>query len=293
MNYYIIETMPSTEDSNPNTLNLDKLSTQEFVSTYLEEDQAVWKALDKAKLQISQALDLIYDQFKTIQDQLEPYDPTKPEPYKGPRLFYIGAGTSGRLGVLDASECLPTFSSHPDMVQGIIAGGDRAIRHPAEGAEDNAEAGKEIIEKSLTKNDVLVGISASGGAAYVIAALQAAQKIGAKTIAIANNANAITFNHCDAKIFLDTGAEILAGSTRLKAGTAQKVTLNILSTGLMVKLGKVMGNLMVDVQATNAKLKKRAIGLVKHLTNCSEYEALRALENSDYRVKKAIKYLGY
>lgn len=281
--------MSSTESQNPNTKNLDKLSTQEFVSTYIDEDKAVWVALEKASGSIAKAIDIIYSQFKTIKDQLEPYDPTKPELYNGPRLFYIGAGTSGRLGVLDASECLPTFSSHPDMVQGIIAGGDRAIRHPVEGAEDDEAAGYKIISKTLNSHDTLIAISASGSAPYVIGALKAAKDKGSRTIAMANNTDALSFKYAEHSIFLDTGAEILAGSTRLKAGTAQKITLNIISTGLMVKLGKVMGNLMVDVQATNAKLKKRAIGLVKQLTNCSEAEAVQALEECQYRVKKAVE----
>jgi N-acetylmuramic acid 6-phosphate etherase len=178
------------------------------------------------------------------------------------------------------------------MVQGIIAGGDRAIRHPVEGAEDDEEAGYKVITETLTAQDTLIAISASGGAPYVIGALKAAKDKGCKTIAMANNPDALSFKYAEHYIFLDTGAEILAGSTRLKAGTAQKITLNMISTGLMVKLGKVIGNLMVDVQATNAKLKKRAIELVKHLTNCSEAEAIQALENSQYRVKKAIKWLS-
>ncbi len=284
--------MSNTESQNPNTKNLDKLSTEEFVSTWINEDKAVWTALDKASTQIAKAIDIIYNQFKAIQDELEPYDPGHPTIYKGPRLFYIGAGTSGRLGVLDASECLPTFSSHPDMVQGIIAGGDKAIRHPVEGAEDDEAAGYKIISETLNPQDTLVAVSASGGAPYVIGALKAAKEKGAKTIAIANNPDALSFKYAEHYIFLDTGAEVLAGSTRLKAGTAQKITLNMISTGLMVKLGKVIGNLMVDVQATNIKLKKRAIGLVKHLNNCSEEEAIEALEKCQYKVKKCLSDRG-
>ena len=180
--------------------------------------------------------------------------------YQGPRLFYIGAGTSGRLGVLDASECPPTFSTHPDMVQGLIAGGDVALRNAVEGAEDDEIAGEKLIQQCLiSPKDILIGISASGGAPFVISALKTARERGATTIAIANNPNATIFGYCDQKILLETGPEILAGSTRLKAGTAQKICLNIISTGLMVKLGKTYGNLMVDLKASNSKLKKRAL----------------------------------
>ncbi len=283
--------MTNTESANPNTANLDKLSTQEFVNVFLQEDQAVWRALEKAKTEITAAIDLVYKNFIGIEETIEPYNPHEPKPYNGPKIFYLGAGTSGRLGVLDAVECLPTFSAHPEMIQGIIAGGERAITKAVEGAEDDAEAGKRIVEEKLNANDVLIGISASGGAAYVIAALEAARRLGAKTIAISNNPDALSFQYCDQRIFLDTGAEVLAGSTRLKAGTSQKITLNMISTGLMVKLGKVIGNLMVDVQATNIKLRKRAINLVMKITGCKEAEAIQALEKCQYGVKKAINII--
>ena len=211
------------------------------------------------------------------------------EPYQGARLFYVGAGTSGRLGVLDASECPPTFSTHPDMVQGLIAGGDFALRNAVEGAEDDEIAGKELIQhRIINSKDIVIGISASGGAPFVISALKTARERGATTIAIANNPNATIFGYCDQKILLETGPEILAGSTRLKAGTAQKICLNIISTGLMVKLGKTYGNLMVDLKASNSKLKKRALDLVTKILGCDEAKALKLLQENEYKVKKAV-----
>lgn len=279
--------MSQTEKPNPNSTNLDQLSSLDYVQLHIKEEQAVWQALNKADRQIAQAIDLIAEIFK---NEYNAADGTlQVGSYSGPRLFYVGAGTSGRLGVLDASECPPTFSTHPDMVQGLIAGGDTALRNAVEGAEDDEIAGIELIKQRLINStDIVIGISASGGAPYVIAALKTAREIGAKTIAIANNSKALLFDHCDHKILLDTGPEILAGSTRLKAGTSQKICLNIISTGLMVKLGKTYGNLMVDLRATNTKLKKRAIGLVTTILACDEQRAIELLEENEYKVKKAV-----
>lgn len=275
--------MKKTETINTNTQDLDLLSAEDFVSLFLKEDEQVGRALNQAKTEIATALDLIVERFFAN----DFYAKSQAEKYSGPRLFYIGAGTSGRLGVLDASECPPTFSAHPEMVQGIIAGGDKAIRNSAEGAEDDEAAGYKIISETLTAEDTLVAVSASGGAPYVIGALKAAKEKSALRIAVANNSDAEIFNYCDQRVFLETGAEILGGSTRLKAGTSQKILLNILSTGLMTKLGKVYSNLMVDVKASNKKLVKRAINLVKEITNCSEAEAIEALQASEYKVKNA------
>lgn len=280
--------MSKTESINSNTQNLDQLDSEGFVKLYLEEDKAVWAALNKAQNQIAKAIDLIYKNFENSSAHLDPYNPQKPSNYKGPRVFYIGAGTSGRLGILDASECLPTFSVHPDMIQGIIAGGQGAMFKSVEGAEDDEEAGYKIISETLTKEDTLVGISANGGAPYVIGALKAAKDKGSKTIAIANNSEAKIFSYCDQQILLDTGAEVLSGSTRLKAGTAQKITLNMISTGLMIKLGKVYGNLMVDLQATNIKLVRRATNLVMQITGCDSDTATAALKESNFKVKHAV-----
>lgn len=280
--------MSKTESINPNTQSLDQLGSLDFVELYLNEDKEVWVALNKASGQIAKAIDLIYDAFKNSTAYLEPYNAQKPSFYNGPRLFYIGAGTSGRLGVLDAVECLPTFSVDPEMIQGIIAGGQSAMFRAVEGAEDDENAGIEIIEETLTKDDILVAISANGAAPYVLGALKAARNKGSKTIAIANNKEAEIFALSDHHIFLDTGAEILSGSTRLKAGTAQKITLNMISTGLMVRLGKVYSNLMVDLQATNAKLIRRAVNLVTEITDCDDTRALAILKESNYKVKQAV-----
>ena len=213
--------MSQTESANPNSLNLDQLSSTGYVQLHIEEEQKVLQALDAAEPQITAALDAIYKNLKDAD--------LEAQPYQGPRLFYVGAGTSGRLGVLDASECPPTFSSEPEMVQGLIAGGDSALRNAIEGAEDDKEAGKKLIKQySINTCDVVVGISASGGAPYVIGAIEAARQQGASTIAIANNEDAASFKVAEHKIFLDTGPEILAGSTRLKAGTSQKICINIL-----------------------------------------------------------------
>ena len=274
--------MSQTESTNPKSLKLDQLDSLSYVQLHIEEEQAVMQALKQADSQIAAALDAIYKKFQLA--DLEQV------PYQGPRLFYVGAGTSGRLGVLDASECPPTFSTEPEMVQGLIAGGDEALRNAIEGAEDDKNAGEKLIKQCIiNSSDVLVGISASGGAPYVLGALEAAREAGACTIAIANNEDAASFAIAEHQIFLNTGPEILAGSTRLKAGTSQKICLNILSTGLMVKLGKTYGNLMVDLRATNSKLKKRAVKLVTQIINCDEAKALELLEANDYKVMKVIK----
>jgi len=273
-----------TEGVNKSSENLDCLSTKEFVELYLEEEKSVREALVNASADISQAIDLISNKF--ISNDYFAY--AEREEYTGPSLFYIGAGTSGRLGVLDASECPPTFSANPKIVQGIIAGGDIAIRSAVEGAEDNAEAGYQEIKNLVTEKDTLVALSASGNAAYVTSALKAARELGALTIAISNNPNAEIFNHAEQKICLETGPELLSGSTRLKAGTAQKIILNMISTGLMIKLNKVYSNLMVDLKASNKKLVRRSINLVRQITGSTEAEALKTLEEAKFRVKNAV-----
>jgi N-acetylmuramic acid 6-phosphate etherase len=276
--------MSITEDLNKSSENLDCLSTREFVDLYLDEEKKVREALVNASAEISLVIDLISDKF--ISNNY--FDYADREDYTGPRLFYIGAGTSGRLGVLDASECPPTFSVQAEMVQGIIAGGDIAIRSAVEGAEDNAEAGYQEIKNLVRASDTLVALSASGNAAYVIAALKSAQELGALTIAISNNPQAEIFNHTEQNICLETGPELLSGSTRLKAGTSQKIVLNMISTGLMIKLNKVYSNLMVDLKASNKKLVKRSVNLVVKITGASEAEALETLEQANFRVKNAV-----
>lgn len=275
--------MKSTESINKNTHNLDLLSIEDFVGLYLKEDKQVHLALNHAQPEISSAIELISKKF--LENGF--FEKSFEEKYSGPRLFYIGAGTSGRLGILDASECPPTFSVHSEMVQGIIAGGDKAIKEAREGAEDDEAAGYKIIFDTLTEKDSLIGISASGSAPYVIGALKAAKDKSALSISIANNIEAEIFKYSDHKIFLDTGSEILSGSTRLKAGTAQKIVLNMISTGLMIQLNKVYSNLMVDLKASNKKLKERAVKLVSTITHNSLAKTKKILEAADYKVKNA------
>jgi N-acetylmuramic acid 6-phosphate etherase len=276
----------NTEKINTNTSDLDLKTSDEFVQCFIDEEKTVIEALSKAKEQIANVIEEIYVRIKSHNEVYIPY--SGGEDYFGPRIYYFGAGTSGRIGVLDASECPPTFSAHPEMFNGVIAGGTRAITSSVENAEDNALEAETFIKKNLTENDIVIGISANGNAAFVKAALESARKMGVFTVAIANNEDAQIFNIAKEKIFLDTGAEIITGSTRLKAGTVQKIVLNIISTGLMVKLGKVYGNLMVDVQAKNKKLKERAANLVMKVCECSEQEASKALLESSYKVKDSI-----
>jgi len=208
---------------------------------------------------------------------------------RGGRLFYIGAGTSGRLGALDASECPPTFGVSPELVQGIIAGGDRALRRAVEGAEDDSNAGRADLEaRELAEPDAVVAISASGYAPYCVGALQYARSVGALAISMCCNAGARLSALADIAIEIPTGAEVLSGSTRLRAGTATKMALNMLSTGAMVRLGKVYANLMVDMRATNAKLKDRAARIVAHALGVDRGEAEALLAAAGDDVKKAV-----
>jgi N-acetylmuramic acid 6-phosphate etherase len=207
----------------------------------------------------------------------------------GGRLVYLGAGTSGRLGVLDAAECPPTFGTSPELVIGLLAGGDEAMFHAVEGAEDSGERAVADLERiGFGAKDVLVGIAASGRTPYVIAGLGHARRFGAATVSIACNPGAEVSRAAQVSIELDNGPEVLTGSTRLKAGTSQKLVLNMISTAAMVRLGKVYGNLMVDVQPTNEKLVDRAVRIVAEATGCPEDEAQRALDASDGHAKTAI-----
>ncbi|MYH66795.1 MAG: N-acetylmuramic acid 6-phosphate etherase [Chloroflexi bacterium] len=207
----------------------------------------------------------------------------------GGRLFYVGAGTSGRLGMLDAAECVPTFSAPPELVQGLIAGGAEAMLHSIEGAEDDLAAGAtDLRARQLSSADVVCGIAASGRTPYTIGALDYARSIGARSISIACNRDSPMAARADVIISVDVGPEVIAGSTRLKAGTAQKMILNMLSTASMIGLGKVYGNLMVDVKVTNAKLLRRAVGLVMRLTSLDEAAARQLLEAAKREVKTAV-----
>lgn len=261
-----------TEQVNPNSLNLDQLNALELVELFNAEDQKAVAAVAAAKEELAAAVERTAERLS-----------------QGGRLFYIGAGTSGRLGVLDAAECPPTFCTPPELVQGIIAGGAGALVRSSEDLEDRSEDGESAIaQREITQLDVVVGITAGGTTPFVHGALNAARQRGALTIFIACvPATQVSFT-ADIDIRLLTGPEVLAGSTRLKAGTATKLVLNILSTGVMVKLGKVYGNRMVDVAVTNQKLRDRALRILQDLTGLSREAAGFLLERSGKWVKLAL-----
>ena len=261
-----------TEQRNPNSMHVDSLSALEIVQLMNQEDKQVPLAIEKCLPQIAQAVECIVAAFQ-----------------QGGRLVYIGAGTSGRLGVLDASECPPTFGVSPEMVKGIIAGGERALRHPIEGAEDSkAQAVVDLQTIHFSSKDVLVGIAASGRTPYVIGALEYAKSLGSATVSIASNPNSAMANIVDIAIDTVVGPEVLTGSSRLKSGTAQKLVLNMLTTASMILMGKCYQNLMVDVQASNEKLKARAIRIVMQATDCDKALAEETLKQADQNAKLAI-----
>ena len=261
-----------TEQRNPNSINVDSLSALEIVQLMNEEDKQVPLAIEKCLPQIARAVECIVAAFQ-----------------QGGRLVYIGAGTSGRLGVLDASECPPTFGVSPEMVKGIIAGGERALRHPIEGAEDSKkQAVVDLQTIQFSSKDVLVGIAASGRTPYVIGALKYAKRLGSVTVSIASNPNSAMANIVDIAIDTVVGPEVLTGSSRLKSGTAQKLVLNMLTTASMILMGKCYQNLMVDVQASNEKLKARAIRIVMQATDCDKALAEETLKQADQNAKLAI-----
>lgn len=259
-----------TEYRNENTKDIDLLSTIDMVRKMNEEDQIVAKVVGDEAPNIAIAIDIIAKSF-----------------LKGGRLFYFGAGTSGRLGILDASECPPTFSVAPSMVQGIIAGGPKAILHAAEGAEDNFDEGKKDAN-ILTDKDVCVVISASGNPKYLLGVLEKADEIGAATIAITCNSKGKIAEEAGHVICAEVGPEVIAGSSRLKAGTAQKMILNMLSTGSMIKIGKTYENFMIDLKAVNEKLKDRAIRIVSQIAGVTNSEALASLLKCNWEIKTAI-----
>jgi N-acetylmuramic acid 6-phosphate etherase len=262
----------STEAANPKSTNLDKLSARELVELFVTEERCVESALRERIHELAQAV----EQAGMVV-------------MNGGRIFYVGAGTSGRLGVFDAAEIPPTFGAPPELIQGIIAGGATALQRSVEGAEDDATNGAFAIEaRDITARDLVVGISASGRASFVRGALARAREIGAKTIFLTCNSDSEN-DGVDLTIELPTGPEIVAGSTRLKAGTATKVALNIISTGAMVRLGRVRGNLMIDLQPTNRKLRARAVRLVSQISGCDEKMARDRLERAGWNVRMALK----
>ncbi len=261
-----------TEQVNPNSENLDQLSSIELVDLFNAEDAQTLSAIARARENLARAIDIGAESLR-----------------QGGRLFYVGAGTSGRLGVLDAAECPPTFCTPPELVQGIIAGGAGALVRSSEDLEDRAEDGAEsIAHRQITNLDVVVGITAGGTTPFVAGALQTARQRGAKTVFMACVSVEQVHFEADVNIRLLVGPEIVAGSTRLKAGTVTKMALNIISTGVMVKLGKVYGNRMVDVAVTNKKLRDRALGMLQDLTDLSRDEAGFLLEKSGKSVKLAL-----
>lgn len=261
-----------TEQINPNSINLDQLNSLELVDLFNQEDMNTIKAIAQARQELADAIDITANALS-----------------KGGRLFYVGAGTSGRLGVLDAAECPPTFCTPPEMIQGIIAGGAGALVRSSEDLEDQREDGEQAIaQRQVTNLDVVLGITAGGTTPYVQGAIAGAKKRGAKTIFIACVPEDQVTIEADIDIRLLTGPEILAGSTRLKAGTVTKMALNILSTSVMVKLGKVYGNRMVDVSVKNDKLRDRAIRIIRDLTDLSAEASASLLIASQDSVKLAL-----
>jgi len=262
----------NTEAIDSRFSKIDTLSTIDLLKLFNDGDKSVAEEVAKVLPKVAEAINEI-----TMRMEL------------GGRLIYVGAGTSGRLGVLDASECIPTFSLEEGLVIGIIAGGDTALRTGIEGAEDVLEGAIEELKKmNFSKKDSLVGIAASGRTPYVVGALKYAKEIGAASIALSCNLNSELSKFADIAIEVDTGAEILAGSTRLKAGTAQKLVLNMISTVSMINLGKTYGNLMVDLQVSNIKLRDRAIRIIQAATSCDVERAQDALRESKDQVKVAI-----
>lgn len=264
--------MLKTEMRNPKTMHIDKMETIDMIKAMNEENYVAVRAVEAASEDIARAVDAIAAAME-----------------KGGRLIYIGAGTSGRLGVLDASECPPTFGVSYELVSGIIAGGNECLIKASEGGEDKRENGIADIESRARGGDVVVGISAAGGAAYVIGALDRAKELGCTTVGVTSNGDSALARIADICIFTDTGAEVVTGSTRMKAGTAQKLVLNALSTGAMIKTGKVYENLMINLRPTNEKLKRRVISIVREICGVEEKEAVELLDAANWEIRAAVE----
>ena len=265
--------MLKTEQRNPKTTHIDRMETLEMIRVMQEENKRAANAIDSELEAISLAVDAIAARMKA-----------------GGRLFYIGCGTSGRLGVLDASECPPTYGVSPDLVIGIIAGGDGALRRAVENAEDSEAYGRlDLAAYQLAKNDSVIGISAAGGAAYVLGALSYAKEQGSLTVALSCNADCPIEQIADLSIHPDTGAEVITGSTRMKAGSAHKMILNMISTAVMVRLGYVYENMMVNLKPTNQKLRARMIRIVGDMTGLSSEESEILLEQNRFVIAKAVE----
>ena len=265
--------MLKTEMRNPDTYGIDKMSTSQMLEIINNENAKVTVAVEKALPEIALVCDAVADAIKS-----------------GGRIFYIGSGTSGRLAVCDAAECPPTFGVPYDLFNGIIAGGEKCMFRAAENAEDNPEAGiDDLKERNFCGKDILIGISASGSAAYVISAVNYAKSIGAKAFSITNNPESELGEAADVDICADTGAEVVTGSTRMKAGTAQKIILNMISTASMVKCGHVYENMMINLRPTNKKLRRRMIRIVTEILGCTDEKAEKLLEESNWSIRSAIE----
>lgn len=264
-----------TEQVNSHTLQIDRVPTLDMLRMMNDEDHLVADAVQKVLPSIAVAIDRIFNQME-----------------KGGRLIYCGCGTSGRLGMLDAAECPPTFGTDPSLVLGLMAGGEKAFTRAIEGAEDDYGQGRVDLESiGFSARDALVGIAASGRTPYVIGAMDYARTLGAVVISLSCSANSELSRHADVSIMPLPGPEVITGSTRLKSGTAQKMVLNMISTGVMIKRGKVYGNLMVDVKATNEKLCERAVSIVMRTTGADDALARQTLAKCDFSCKTAIVML--
>lgn len=262
----------TTEMRNEKSTNIDDMSTKNILTLINNEDMTVAKRIQDLLPEIEKTVEVVCESFKS-----------------GGRLFYVGAGTSGRLGILDAVECPPTFSTSPELVQAVMAGGMKAIEKAVEGAEDSEEIGaKDLAERKLTAKDVVIGIAASGRTPYVIGALNYANQVGASTVSLSSNENSVIGQYADIKIDVLTGPEVITGSTRMKAATAHKLILNMITSASMIKMGKIYENLMVDVSVSNIKLKERAKGILSTITKIPYAETERFLELANYEVKPAI-----
>ena len=265
--------MLKTEMRNPKTVNIDKMSTSEMLLAIQEENYNAVKAIDSQLGNIASVIDAVSERMS-----------------KGGRLFYLGCGTSGRLGVLDASECPPTYGVSSDLVIGLIAGGDTALRNAVEGAEDSREQGKNALKAfDMTELDSVIGISVAGGAGYVIGALEYAKELGALTVALTCNQNSPMEKIADKCICTDTGAEVITGSTRMKAGSAHKMVLNMISTSVMVKQGYVYENLMINLRPSNIKLKARMIRIVSDIIGESAETSEQLLNDNGFVIRQAIE----
>ncbi len=265
--------MLRTEMRNEASMHIDKMDTLDMLQLINRENMNSVMAVDAALEQIAKVCDVVADRFQ-----------------KGGRLFYIGAGTSGRLGVMDAAECPPTYGVSKDQVIGIIAGGDGCLRSAAEAQEDNEQSGVDDLKQyNICPNDVVIGVSASGGAAYVVGALKYANEVGATTVSLCSNSGSKMEQVAKLSIVTDTGPEVITGSTRMKSGNAQKFVLNMISTAAMVKTGKVYENMMINLKPTNQKLKARVIRIVCEILECTPEKAENILELHNWDIRSAVE----